>query len=228
MLRRSSKRALSSTRQTPACRARPPSISAGTSGESSLVRYTVCLIASTSGSRGRLRTNASKLVANESYGWWTRTSPRADRREDVAGLASARRRPGDRAHGSSFSSGRSSRGDLHQVGEVEHPRGRVDLSSVDAQRLAEPLAASRATSARRPRAAPPRRSAAGAARLDRLEQVVGLVGDLEVGVAGDAEDGVLEDLHPGEEREVWAITSSSGTRARACRARRSAAGPRAP
>ena len=35
--------------------------------------------------------------------------------------------------------------------------------------------------------------------LDRLEQVVGLVGDLEVGVARDAEDGALADLHAREE-----------------------------
>ena len=36
--------------------------------------------------------------------------------------------------------------------------------------------------------------------LDRLEEVVGLVGDLEVGVARDAEDAVVEDLHAREER----------------------------
>ena len=36
--------------------------------------------------------------------------------------------------------------------------------------------------------------------LDRLEQVVGIVRDLEVGVAGDAEDGALDDAHAREER----------------------------
>ena len=36
--------------------------------------------------------------------------------------------------------------------------------------------------------------------LDRLQQVVGLVGDREVGVARDAEDVVVEDLHAREER----------------------------
>jgi hypothetical protein len=36
--------------------------------------------------------------------------------------------------------------------------------------------------------------------LDGLEQVVGLVGDLEVGVAGDAEGRPVDDLHPREER----------------------------
>ena len=36
--------------------------------------------------------------------------------------------------------------------------------------------------------------------LDRLEQVVGLVGDLEVGVARDPEQVVADDLHPREQR----------------------------
>ena len=36
--------------------------------------------------------------------------------------------------------------------------------------------------------------------LDRAQQVVGLVGDVEVGVARDAEEAVVDDLHPGEER----------------------------
>ena len=36
--------------------------------------------------------------------------------------------------------------------------------------------------------------------LDRLQQVVGVVGDLEVGVAGHAEHVVVDDLHAREER----------------------------
>ena len=36
--------------------------------------------------------------------------------------------------------------------------------------------------------------------LDRLQQVVGLVGDVVVGVAGDPEERVVEHLHPREER----------------------------
>ncbi len=35
--------------------------------------------------------------------------------------------------------------------------------------------------------------------LDGLQQVGGVVGDLEIGVAGDAEDVVVDDLHPREE-----------------------------
>ena len=42
-------------------------------------------------------------------------------------------------------------------------------------------------------------SCAGAARLDRLEEVFGLVFELEVGVAGDAERIVRDDVHPGEQ-----------------------------
>jgi hypothetical protein len=74
MLARSSKRALSSTRQT-ACLPRSAArISAGTSGESSLVRYTVCLIASTSGSLTASSTSRSTELENESYGWCRRMS----------------------------------------------------------------------------------------------------------------------------------------------------------
>ena len=36
--------------------------------------------------------------------------------------------------------------------------------------------------------------------LDRLQQVGGVVGDLEVGVARDAEDVVVDDLHAREQR----------------------------
>ena len=36
--------------------------------------------------------------------------------------------------------------------------------------------------------------------LDGLQEVVGLVGDLEVGVARDAEEAVADDLHPRKER----------------------------
>ena len=66
MLASSSKRAFSSTMQT-ACLPRSEArISDGTSGESSLVRYTVCLIASTSGSATAWATKRSTEVAKES------------------------------------------------------------------------------------------------------------------------------------------------------------------
>ena len=65
MFRRSSKRALSSTRQTACLPFSAASISDGTSAESSEVRYTVILIASTFGSSTACLTNRSTLVANE-------------------------------------------------------------------------------------------------------------------------------------------------------------------
>ena len=43
-------------------------------------------------------------------------------------------------------------------------------------------------------------AAAAQLGLDGLEQVVGLVGDLEVGVARDAEHAAVDDLHAREQR----------------------------
>ena len=65
MLRRSSKRAFSSTRQTACLPCSAASISDGTSEESSEVRYTVSLIASTSGSTTACETKRSTLPAND-------------------------------------------------------------------------------------------------------------------------------------------------------------------
>ena len=66
MFARSSKRAFSSTRQT-ACLPRSVArMSAGISGVSSDVRYTVILIASTSGSATACSTKRSTEVAKES------------------------------------------------------------------------------------------------------------------------------------------------------------------
>ena len=66
MFARSSKRALTSTTQT-ACLPRSTArIRAGTSGESSLVRYTVCLIASTFGSATACSPKRSTDVLKES------------------------------------------------------------------------------------------------------------------------------------------------------------------
>ena len=48
-----------------------------TIGESPEVRYRVCLIARTWGSRAAWEMNAWTEVENESYGWWRRISPRA-------------------------------------------------------------------------------------------------------------------------------------------------------
>ena len=66
MFRRSSKRAFSSTRQTLCFPSSDASISAGTSGDSSLVRYTVVFSPITSPSFAAARTNASNVPANDS------------------------------------------------------------------------------------------------------------------------------------------------------------------
>ena len=75
----------------------------------------------------------------------------------------------------------------------------VDLIVLDAEPLLQPL---QHRPRRRARDLEPDRVAEPPALqllLDRLEQVVGVVRDLEVGVARDAEDGALDDLHPREE-----------------------------
>jgi hypothetical protein len=84
---------------------------------------------------------------------------------------------------------------LRDISEVKRAVGRVDELVSDVQTLLQPFA--HRTRHRRGHldtgdlAEPP----AAQLELDCLEQVVGLVGDLEVGVAGDAERAALEDLH---------------------------------
>ena len=88
---------------------------------------------------------------------------------------------------------------LVEVGQVERPVDLVDLVVPDAESLLQPLQ-------HRPRGRGRDLEADGVAEaaplqllLDRLEQVVRVVRDLEVGVAGDAEDRALDDLHAREE-----------------------------
>ena len=84
-------------------------------------------------------------------------------------------------------------GHPEQLGELAAQRRRAARAELDAHDLAETPAAQLV--------------------LDGLQQVGGVVGDLEVGVARDTEDVVVDDLHPWEECvEMVAITSSSGTR----------------
>ncbi len=89
--------------------------------------------------------------------------------------------------------------DLPQRAHVEQPVHGVDLVVLHAQQAGEGVA----ELARAPGAHlhPHDLAEAPAAQLvlDRLEQVGGVVGDLEVGVAGDAEDVVVGDLHAREE-----------------------------
>ena len=232
MFRRSSKRALSSTRHTLCFPSSDASISAGTSGDSSLVRYTVALIAITSGSRGGLRTNASNVAANESYGWWTSRSPRAISAKISDAVAAVAKRGGvDRDPGLvlQLRAGRATR-----AGQLGRGRAaRRPCRPGRCRRRAQPSAArpspSTQTSETSSRTTSPKRRRRSS-QLDRLEQVVGLVGDLEVRVARDAEDSALGDLHLREERreEVGDHPLERDEAGRACRLRRSAASPPAP
>src|SRR5215472_18712975 len=74
MLASSSPRALISTTTTTCLPASAASIRASTISESPLVRYRVCLIASTRGSAAADTTSRCTLAVNESYGWCTSTS----------------------------------------------------------------------------------------------------------------------------------------------------------
>ena len=107
-------------------------------------------------------------------------------------------------HGSCFSSGRSRSAISREVGEVHQARRLVHLRVGHAQAAAEPLAHAGRHVVRHLEphgiAEPP----PAQLRLDGLEQVVGLVRELEVGVARDPEQALLDDLDPREEarREV--------------------------
>jgi hypothetical protein len=84
--------------------------------------------------------------------------------------------------------------EVEQAGDVEH------VLVLDHQRAGDLLADRRAHV--RAHLDPHDVAEAAPAQLvlDRLEQVVGLVGDREVGVARDAEDVVVDDLHAREQR----------------------------
>src|ERR1700733_12243603 len=104
MLARSSNLALISTTTTTCLPASAASMSASTISESPLVRYSVCLIASTRGSAAAETTRRSVLAANESYGWCTRTS-----RSEIAAkmLLSVGSMVSDGTNGGYLSCGRS-------------------------------------------------------------------------------------------------------------------------
>ena len=91
-------------------------------------------------------------------------------------------------------------GQLRDVGEIEGAVDRIHDLVGDAETLLDPLLHRRRHRPRHLDARDLAEAPAAQLELDRLEQVVGLVGDLEVGVAGDAEDRALEHVHPREER----------------------------
>ena len=90
--------------------------------------------------------------------------------------------------------------DLPQVGQVEQPLDVDHLVLLDLELLDQELA--QVAVDRGVHLQPHDLAEAALAQLvlHRAQQVVGLVGDLEVGVAGHAEEGVAQQLHPGEQR----------------------------
>ena len=145
-------------------------------------------------------TKRSNVVTKESYGWWTSMSPRRISEKNPSPPRAAARRAGVLGtHGSSFRSAPVERGELREVGEVEQPADRVHLLLAGAEPLHQPSEHPVRDRARHLEPDDVAEAAAAQLQLDRLEQVVGLVGDLEVGVARDAEDGALDDLHLREE-----------------------------
>ena len=214
MFARSSKRALSSTRQT-ACLPRSAArISAGTSGESSLVRYTVCLIARTFGSATACSTRRSTELAERVVRVMDQDVALAHGGHHVGLLVAllalrARHRFARRLQPRLRD--RRPRlvaqvpeavdaGDAEQVLEVEQAVDLEQLALVDVERAHERLAQAMAhpgadLDAHDLAEAPPAQL-----RLDGAQQVVGLVVDREVGVARDPEDVAVDDLHAREQR----------------------------
>ena len=189
MFRRSSKRAFSSTTQTLCFPFSAASISAGASAESWLVRYTVVFSVDDRADPWRRRARTPRRSS--------RTS-RTDAGRDVARARSRRRgrRPagvrepplGVRHPRLVLQVGPVERRRAGDVCEVEQAAHRVDAVG----RRREPLASGARASPREIElddlephdGAEP---ALAQLRLDRLEQVVGVVGDLGVAVAREAE-----------------------------------------
>ena len=90
--------------------------------------------------------------------------------------------------------------DLPEVAEIEHALLVVDLVLVQIQPVDQALAHSRLDVTRDLEPDDLAEAPAAQLVLDRGEQVVGLVGDVEVGVARDAEEAVGDDLHAGKQR----------------------------
>ena len=90
--------------------------------------------------------------------------------------------------------------DLPQVGEVQRAVDVVDLDLLDAQPLDQrgPQGWIHARADLQPHDLA--EAPASELILDRGQEVVGFVVDLEVGVPGDPEEVVADDLHPWEER----------------------------
>ena len=130
-------------------------------------------------------------------------SPLADRGEHVDRLVvlALQARLGDRRPGRVAQLGVAGDvGDRVEVGEVDQAVDVVDLAVFEPQRLDQLLAQLRVHPGGDLEPHHLAEAAAAELVLDRLQEVVGLVGDGEVGVAGDPEVAVVDDLDAGEER----------------------------
>ncbi len=155
----------------------------------------------TSGSVAAPRTNASKLVANDSYGWWTRRSARLISSKNCA--AEVEVRDALLRHRSPrfvLEVRAVDRRQLTQVGELQQAADRIELIHVGSDAAEQPrahLVGHRIGDLdAHDFAEPP----PAELQLERFEQVVRLVGDLEVGIACNAERGAFRNLHLREER----------------------------
>ena len=127
----------------------------------------------------------------------------ADRGEDVDRLVVLALQPrlGDRRPGLVAQLGVAGDvGDVAEVAEVDQAVDVVDLALLEPQRVDQLLAQLRVHPGRDLEPHDLAEAAAADLVLDRLQEVVGLVGDVEVGVAGDPEVAVVDDLGAGEER----------------------------
>ena len=88
---------------------------------------------------------------------------------------------------------------LPEVAEIEQPFDVVDLDLVDPEPVDQPAAQGRIHPRADFEAHDFAKAPAPQLILDRLQQVIGLIGYLEVRVPGDAEQVVADDLHPGEQ-----------------------------
>ena len=120
------------------------------------------------------------------------------------------------------------RDELPELGLVEQPLDLVDLARTDVEPLDQPLAH---VARRRARELEPDDVAeppAAQLGLDGLEEVVGVVRQLEVGVARDAEERALRDLHPREQHGEEVRDDRLERYEALARRGRTGRGPRAP
>ena len=181
-------------------------------------------------SRAAACTNASTLVANESYGCCTTMSRCA-----ISVKRSLVRRRSESSLGVRqprlvLEVGPVERVELPDVGEVEQPLDRIDVVTVDAETLFEPGEHRPGDRARDLEPDDGAEPAPLQLALDGFEQVVCVVRDLGVAVAREAERCLLDQLHLRETATAGSARSPTraGCATRARRPRQTAQGPPGP